>query len=44
MKNFMILIFSIIAIFQAPSQVFGQSKTELAEKDCLPGYRLMGKN
>jgi peptide-methionine (R)-S-oxide reductase len=43
MKNFMLLIFSILVIFQGPSQVFGESKTDLAEKDCLPEYRFDGK-
>ena len=42
MKNFMILIFSAIAIFQIPFQIYSEPKTELAEKDCLK-YRFDGK-
>jgi peptide-methionine (R)-S-oxide reductase len=43
MKIFIILFYSIIAILQQPSQILGESKTELAEEDCLPEYRFDGK-
>lgn len=43
MKVFIILTFSLLALFQVPSKVFGDSMGELAEKDCLPEYRFDGK-
>ena len=43
MKNFMTLVFSIIAVFQGPSQVFAEMKTNIIENDCIPEYRFDGK-
>lgn len=43
MKNFIILIFSTIAILQALPQIFAESAKDLAERDCLPEYRFDGK-
>ncbi len=43
MKNFILLVFSFIALIQGPSQAFGESPADLAEKDCLPEYRFDGK-
>lgn len=43
MNNFILLIFSTLGIFLVPSQAFSESKTDLAEKDCMLEYRFDGK-
>lgn len=43
MRNFILFIFSILAILQAPSQALSESKIDSTEQDCMPEYRFDGK-
>jgi peptide-methionine (R)-S-oxide reductase len=43
MKKNLFLIFSLIATFQIPTQIFAEPGIDITEKDCLSEYRFDGK-